>query len=153
MTISKDLFLSILAMDAYNRGYDAGIADGGEGDPDGLGESGQIGGARIINPLSYGRDETAFGKWRAADFYAVAYDIDPSQIADWGNDDTTVISYRGTASDTDWFEGWTIVAGMVGWNTSKLALDSYIAVPGQSSCRDEASERLLSGHSLGRHVA
>ena len=25
-TISKDLFLSILAMDAYNRGYGAGIA-------------------------------------------------------------------------------------------------------------------------------
>ena len=26
MTISDDLFLSILAMDSYNRGYDPGIA-------------------------------------------------------------------------------------------------------------------------------
>jgi hypothetical protein len=26
MTISKDLFLSILSMDAYNRGYNPGIA-------------------------------------------------------------------------------------------------------------------------------
>ncbi len=26
MTISKDLFLSILSMDAYNRGYSLGIA-------------------------------------------------------------------------------------------------------------------------------
>ncbi len=25
MTMSKDLFLSILAMDAYNRGYNTGI--------------------------------------------------------------------------------------------------------------------------------
>ena len=27
MTISKDLFLSILSMDAYNRGYSPGIAE------------------------------------------------------------------------------------------------------------------------------
>ena len=25
MSISKDLFLAILAMDSYNRGYDAGV--------------------------------------------------------------------------------------------------------------------------------
>ncbi len=28
MSISKDLFLAILSMDAYNRGYGAGITDG-----------------------------------------------------------------------------------------------------------------------------
>lgn len=28
MTISKDLFLAILSMDAYNRGYGAGLSDG-----------------------------------------------------------------------------------------------------------------------------
>jgi hypothetical protein len=28
MPISKDLFLAILSMDAYNRGYGAGMADG-----------------------------------------------------------------------------------------------------------------------------
>ncbi|WP_162933127.1 hypothetical protein [Roseovarius sp. EL26] len=45
MAISKDLFLSILAMDAYNRGYDAGINDEGENDLDGLGH-GQIGSSK-----------------------------------------------------------------------------------------------------------
>jgi hypothetical protein len=29
MTVSKDLLLAILAMDSYNRGYGAGISDGG----------------------------------------------------------------------------------------------------------------------------
>ena len=29
MTISKDLFLAILSLDSYNRGYHAGISDEG----------------------------------------------------------------------------------------------------------------------------
>ena len=28
MTITKDVFLSLLAADAYNRGYGAGLSDG-----------------------------------------------------------------------------------------------------------------------------
>ena len=32
MTISKELFLAILSMDAYDREYRAGLADGGEDD-------------------------------------------------------------------------------------------------------------------------
>jgi len=48
MAISKDVFLATLSMDAYNRGYGAGISDGGVDDTDGLGESGQIGSATIV---------------------------------------------------------------------------------------------------------
>jgi Lipase (class 3) len=36
MTVSdKDMFLAILAMDSYNRGYDAGIKDGDANDTNG----------------------------------------------------------------------------------------------------------------------
>jgi len=89
MAISNDLFLAILAMDAYNRGYDAGIADG-EGptdangnDADGLGEAGkQIGTATVLNvPLPEGSE--------AAGFYAIAY-----EWTDAENNTQTVISYR-----------------------------------------------------------
>ena len=38
MSISKDLFLAILSMDAYNRGYGAGVGDGEANEPDGLGD-------------------------------------------------------------------------------------------------------------------
>jgi hypothetical protein len=49
MTITaKDLFLSILAMDSYNRGYGAGISDSVDNDQNGLGvASARIGGATL----------------------------------------------------------------------------------------------------------
>ena len=57
-TISKDLFLAILAMDVYNRGYDANLANGKTGDLDGLGErvgSTRIGPASILSNLETAR--------------------------------------------------------------------------------------------------
>jgi hypothetical protein len=63
MTISKDLFLALLSMDAYNRGYEQGI--------EGLENEGALlGNAKIIrqsdvDPGSPGVD---------AGFYAVAYE-------------------------------------------------------------------------------
>ncbi|GJL61950.1 MAG: hypothetical protein NPIRA04_06040 [Nitrospirales bacterium] len=80
MAISRDLFLAILSMDSYNRGYKAGINDGGPNDPDGLGRLGsQIGNATVIQ-------QDISPEAQAAGFYAVAYE--------W--DGETIISYRGT---------------------------------------------------------
>ncbi|MBH1974060.1 MAG: hypothetical protein I8H94_03185 [Rhodobacteraceae bacterium] len=87
MTISKDLYLAILSMDSYNRGYGAGIADGGENDPDGLGLGGSIGAASIKTLDELGVTVSDYAAWQAAGFYAVAYD-DPT----YGR----IISYRGT---------------------------------------------------------
>ena len=71
MAISKELFLAILSMDAYNRGYGASMADGTNvdtdgNDVDGLGESGsKVGAAEVLNiPLPAGS--------QAAGFYAIA---------------------------------------------------------------------------------
>ncbi len=79
MTISRDLFLSILSMDAYNRGYSPGIAN--------------LGGAGTgIGNATVGQDAElllAPGTAQAAGFYAVAY-----SDTTWG----TIISYRGTDS-------------------------------------------------------
>ena len=94
MTISKDLFLAILSMDAYNRGYDAGISDGDENDTDGLGDAigTQIGNASVVarSDSDSNSDEVAAG------FYAIAYEM----TADVGEGDDKLlagqISYRGT---------------------------------------------------------
>jgi hypothetical protein len=85
MTVSdKDLFLAILAMDSYNRGYNAGIEDGDVSDRNGLGDSvgTQIGTATI----TLASDSRPISPEVAAGFYAVAYQTQ------YG----TVISYRGT---------------------------------------------------------
>ena len=74
MAISEDLFLAILAMDSYNRGYNAGLNLAV------FGVSGtQIGNAEIRT------DELPLG-YEAASFFAQAYS--------WNG--RTVISYRGT---------------------------------------------------------
>lgn len=64
MATSNDLFLAILALDSYNRGYLPGIA----GLPDEQGT--QIGKASIVKTA-----EDAEGTAQAAAFYAVAYTV------------------------------------------------------------------------------
>ncbi len=93
MTISPELFMAILSMDSYNRGYNPGISDGEhvENDVDlGLGDAVDtlVGNARIISRVSSDPN----GEARAAGFYAVAYQ--------WNGE--TVISYRGTDNPVSW---------------------------------------------------
>ncbi|MEE9313197.1 MAG: hypothetical protein V3V02_00980 [Rhizobiaceae bacterium] len=94
MTISKELFSAILAMDAYNRGYGAGISDGkglkdAKGnDIDGLGETGKIGSATISHTLA---DAVLSDQAQSAGFYAISYDTDFGKV----------ISYRGTDKYSD----------------------------------------------------
>ncbi len=78
--MNQDVFLSLLALDSYNRGYGANLE---------LGPATQIGNAQIGENA-----ETliAPGVAQAAGFYAIAYN--------WNGQ--TVISYRGTNFEIDW---------------------------------------------------
>ncbi len=94
MEISKDLFLSILATDAYNRGFNAGISDGkGSANPDGsdadgLGRIGsRVGTATVI--ADNNSDDA-----QASSFYALAYDVGEGVTGITAG--SVVISYRGT---------------------------------------------------------
>lgn len=60
MTISKDLFLAILSMDSYNRGYSPGIN---------LPASNSMTGKAIIDTDKGDREA------KSAGFYATAYDM------------------------------------------------------------------------------
>ncbi len=135
MTISKDLFLAILALDSYNRGYGAGIADTTGQDPDGLGDASgtKIGNASISARSS--SDPT--GTEVSEGFYALAYTL--TGAVGEGSDTlaagTTVISYRGTdhanpfTLGSDFWNGWLFGAGATFIpDQLSLARDFYTAV-------------------------
>ncbi|KUO51367.1 MAG: hypothetical protein APF82_11020 [Sphingomonadales bacterium BRH_c42] len=105
--MDREVFLSLLALDSYNRGYNAAVGD--------LDESGSIGTA-TIRPFEPDEQDG----WQAAGFYAVAYE--------WNGE--TVISYRGTNDLLDPFTGWTIGAGFDGASQAGLAIEFYEAVRG-----------------------
>ena len=100
--ITKELLLAILSLDAYNRGYGAGI----EGLSDEPGT--KVGPASILN---FHLPEGA----QSAGFYAIAYKLD--EAVEGLPKDSVIISYRGTdnpgllSTDSDIWRGWTVGAG------------------------------------------
>ena len=98
MAITEKLFLAILAMDAYNRGYNAGIVSNSQN------LLGGVGGTQIGNAI-IGSNSNILGPNVdiAASFFAQSYS--------WNG--KTVISYRGTDDipGGDFIEGWSVGAG------------------------------------------
>lgn len=82
MTMNREVFLSLLALDAYNRGAGAQI-----GDLENIPNVSKVGTAtvRTDSDRRFGQDAVDAG------FYAIAYD--------WNGE--TVISYRGTNFPND----------------------------------------------------
>lgn len=78
--MNRDVFLSLLALDAYNRGYGQTVLLNQGDSTTGQDEVGRfLGSAQII-------EQRINSEAQAAGFYAIAYD--------WNGE--TVISYRGT---------------------------------------------------------
>jgi hypothetical protein len=97
--MDRDLFLAILSMDSYNRGYAQGVT--------GLLETGQLGNATLAPATA----EQKAG-WESAGFYALAYDVSGVGGFDPGE---TVIAYRGSdeifGSDGDLQNGYGVALG------------------------------------------
>ena len=138
MTISPELFMSILSMDSYNRGYNAGFI--------GLGESGQIGDATIVTRVDSGISNDQYLEWQSAGFYAVAYD--------WNGE--TVISYRGTdnynilswddETGSDLWNGYLVGAGGTFTSQAHLATEFYQAVTGTQTGDPTVPNITVVGH-------
>lgn len=111
--MDRNVFLSILAMDSYNRGYNLGVS--------GLAAAGRIGKAQIFTHAIAKLDpEEVVG----AGFYAIAYDMTGVVGFSVGE---KVISYRGTdnynplALGNDLWNGWTLGAGFADASQGGLA--------------------------------
>ena len=118
MTISKELYLAILSMDAYNREYGVGIN---------LGSNTAIGGATIKDRQLFGIGPEQYAAWQAAGFSAVAYTMGSGPDVPPELQGKTIISYRGTdftpETDfaTDQTEGWPLGAGNFLHDQTRLA--------------------------------
>ena len=146
MSISKDLFLAILAMDSYNRGYGAGIT--------GLSEvsdgTTKIGTATVSKNI---QDAGISAEAQAAGFYAISYDTEYGKV----------ISYRGTDK-----AGSVLPSGGIPGNADELFFTDFLLT--RFDDFDETSVHLASrfynavkasttgpinttGHSLGGALA
>lgn len=143
MSMNKEVFLSILAMDSYQRGYAAGIK--------GV-DSVKIGNAKLITRESRGVDAPAYATWQNIGFFTQEYE--------WNGE--TVISYRGTDFDAgnelvhDFVYGWSSFTGL--WKASQFPLASqfYTAVTGRAYPvgNEVAAQNITTvGHSLGGALA
>lgn len=152
MTISRDLFLAILSMDSYNRGYAPGIQN--------LLISDSIGTATILTDASAELDANVVFN---AGFYAIAYDVSGAGIDGLTG---TVISYRGTDNISifgsgDIRNGWFIGGGAQGdWAGAQapLSIEFYKAIVGVDDNGQFESDPFdnnitLTGHSLGGGLA
>jgi hypothetical protein len=96
MPISSELFLAILAMDSYNRGYNAGLG----GPVDGLGKTGKIGNATIGQTSEILLDASGQRQDITASFFAQSYTLTGSYASRSGGPSLIagekIISYRGT---------------------------------------------------------
>ncbi|MEM1195597.1 MAG: hypothetical protein AAGH57_05795 [Pseudomonadota bacterium] len=95
--MNQSVFLSLLALDAYNRGYDQSLVTNSGDNNEGQDEAGR----RVGSATVFASNITS--EARAAGFYAIAYE--------WNGE--TIISYRGTDFNGDIVNGWPIGAGIV----------------------------------------
>jgi hypothetical protein len=125
--------LAILALDAYNRGYNPGMTFTGDSDSVGT----EIGDATILQATDDLPSQNS-------SFYAVAYS--------WEGE--TVISYRGTTFENnaanlgDVLNGWTLSLGFSQASQAQQALSFYTQIRNQVSGSIQ-----LTGHSLGGGLA
>jgi hypothetical protein len=133
--MNRDLFLSILALDSYNRGYGQRIA--------GLSDAGKLGAATILGQSDI---RTGFAAVKA-DFYAIAYTYQGQ----------TIISYRGTDNlAKDAVNGYGVGAGFSGGifaPQADLAVEFYTSVTGRPAFYITPPNAVVVGHSLGGGLA
>lgn len=143
--MNRDVFLSILAMDSYNRGYGEGV----KGLPL-VANVTKLGTATIKTDSVIELGANA----QAAGFYAIAYD--------WNGE--KVISFRGTdfgeveSRARDVLNGWSMFTGFGTDSQASLARDFYRRVTGLDFISSAVSvgagsDITLTGHSLGGGLA
>jgi hypothetical protein len=144
--VNRDLFLAILSLDSYNRGYGVNVK--------GLFSTGYLGRARLKQESNTNENSTEV----ASGFYAIAYELPVGYIDGLTG---TVISYRGTNFNFNWnpftflnspiigdvISGWSVGLGLPG-KQAEYALEFYNAVA-PDTVDPRYANITTTGHSLG----
>lgn len=101
--LSDTLFNAILAMDSYNKGYDASIVL-----PDGTDGSIKIGEAAIVDNST---EALGNGVDSSIGFYALAYSYDGDIIISYRGTDYPVDGQETAGIPNDIYHGWTLGTG------------------------------------------
>ena len=147
MAISKELLLSLLSMDAYNRGYDAGIRNLSDV-PNML--VGDVKVLKTINELPEPFKTDA----KDAGFYTIAYEVTDGAAIEGFDTGDVIISYRGT----DDMGSELLLTDLVDiitygdYSNPQFALASHFYEQVRAST-DGAHDVVLTGHSLGGALA
>lgn len=128
MSVSQDLYAAILAMDAYNRGYNEGLQDVGD----------EIGLAVVTD----GSDILETSAERQASFYAQSYTFD----------DEIIVAYRGTDAFLSDVPTYGLAIGDYDTDQSRFAAQFYQNIAIQADLTNSGGIRLV-GHSLGGGLA
>jgi len=136
MSISKELFFAILAMDAYNRGADRKVEVDGHSI-----------GLTDITTDALDQDAIRRSDWAASGFSAVTYEIGGG--VDGVGFGETAISYRGTDDFPDLMYGWTMGTGYPAAWQGELSIDVFEAVAGHGIYDENGAKPYVTGHSLG----
>jgi Lipase (class 3) len=138
--MDRDLFLSILALDSYNHGYNAGTK---------MTET-QIG----LATTTLDTDNQAA---RNIGFYAIAYDWNGEKVISYrGTDNYSLSNDIGTSGTgaSDITSGWSVSLGVLPGTQAGTAIDFYKSVTNRTSEFDRAPANVvLTGHSLGGGLA
>jgi hypothetical protein len=140
MAISRDLFLSLLALDSYNRGYGAGININSGNAPIKLGTANFLDQSGTSAPADKG-------------FYGIAYSWNGEKVISYRGTDNYGFSNDPVAGATDLLNGWVAGLGYTSASQLGMAADFYKSVTGASSVYTRNANVTLTGHSLGGGLA
>lgn len=139
--MDSKLMKAILAMDSYNRGYNAGIVfgDNSESSEEIIGVT-KIGNYTVLlNSTAAFADDAA----ESIGFYAIAYEYNGEVI----------VSYRGTDDFLDIVYGWPVGAGLPFGDQADMSFDFYneVALQAYNQSLVSSSNPYLAGISVTGH--
>ena len=145
MTISSELYMALMSMDSYNRGYGQRL------DVQAAGASAtQLGNATI--GLNSTEQAAGIPGGIAAGFFAQSYTLNGQKIIAYrGTDEPVTLPWSDIGGDV--WNGYGTAFGLPFNDQARMAADFFQTVTGTQTTDPSTGNAILTGHSLGGGLA